>query len=98
MSSYLWIKEVIELFPEKLIAIDGKSIRASKRTRQDLKALHIVSTWSCTKGMSLGQVKVDDKSNEITAIPVILEKICIEGAIITINAMGCQKEIAAQVM
>lgn len=95
---FLWIKEVIELYPENVIAIDGKSIRASKRTRQDLKALHIVSAWSCTNGLSLGQVKVDDKSNEITAIPVILEKLCIEGAIITIDAMGCQKEIAKQVV
>jgi len=97
-SFFLWLKEVIEVFPENVIAIDGKSIKASKRTRQNLKALHIVSAWSCVNGMSLGQVKVDDKSNEITAIPVILEKLCIEGAIITIDAMGCQKEIAKQVI
>ena len=72
-----------------MIAIDGKSIRASKRVREGLKALHVVSAWSCSNGISLGQVKVDDKTNEITAIPEILQKSCIEGAIITIDAMGC---------
>ena len=95
---FLWVKEVISIVPENVIALDGKSIKASKRTQQNLKALHIVSAWSCANGMSLGQVKVDDKSNEIKAIPLILEKICIDGAIITIDAMGCQKEIAKKVV
>lgn len=95
---FAWLKTVIKLFPENVIAIDGKSIRASKRVRQGLKALHIVNAWSCANGISLGQIKVDDKTNEITVIPDILRKLCIEGAIVTIDAMGCQKEIAAQVV
>lgn len=93
-----WIKSIVELLPESVIAIDGKSIRASKRTTQNLKALHIVSAWSCENGISLGQVKVDDKTNEIKAIPDILKKICVEGAIVTIDAMGCQKSIAKEII
>ena len=95
---FAWLKTVIKLFPENVIAIDGKSIRASKRVRQGLKALHIVSAWSCANGISLGQIKVDDKTNEITAIPDILERLCIEGAIITIDAMGCQNKLAKQIV
>ena len=89
-----WLRSVIEIFPEGVIAIDGKSIRASRRPKKGLRALHIVSAWSCANGISLGQIKVEDKSNEITAIPDILKQLCIEGAIITIDAMGCQKQIA----
>lgn len=95
---FTWIKAVIKLFPENVIAIDGKSIRASRRVRENLKALHIVNAWSCANGITLGQMIVDDKTNEITAIPEILKKLCIEGAIITIDAMGCQKDIAEQVI
>jgi predicted transposase YbfD/YdcC len=97
-SFFNWLKAVIKLFPENVIAIDGKSIRASKRVRKGLKALHIVNAWSCANGISLGQIIVDDKTNEITAIPEILKKLCIEGAIVTLDAMGCQKDIAAQVI
>jgi len=97
-SFFSWLKAIIKMLPESVIAIDGKSIRASKRTRQGLKALHIVNAWSCANGISLGQIKVDDKTNEITAIPDILKKLCIEGAIITIDAMGCQKAIAQQIV
>lgn len=97
-SFFTWLKAVIKIFPENVIAIDGKSLRASKRLRHGLKALHIVNAWSCTNGISLGQLIVDDKTNEITAIPDILKKLCIEGAIITLDAMGCQKAIASQVI
>lgn len=95
---FIWLKMVITLLPENVIAIDGKSIRASKRVKQGLKALHIVNAWSCANGISLGQIKVDDKTNEIKVIPEILKKICIQGAIITIDAMGCQKGIAEQII
>lgn len=95
---FSWLKAIIELLPEKVIAIDGKSIRASRRVNPGLKALHIVSAWSCVNGISLGQIKVDDKTNEITVIPEILKKLCIDGAIITIDAMGCQKDIAEQII
>ena len=97
-SFFTWLKTVIKLFPENVIAIDGKSIRASKRVRHGLKALHIVNAWSCANGISLGQMIVDGKTNEITVIPDILKQLCIEGAIITIDAMGCQKEIAQQIV
>lgn len=97
-SFFTWLKTVINVFPEKVIAIDGKSIRASKRVRQGLKALHVVNAWSCANGISLGQMIVDDKTNEITVIPDMLKKLCIDGAIITIDAMGCQKEIAQQII
>lgn len=94
----IWLKAIIEVFPEQVIAIDGKSIRASRRVRGDLKALHIVSAWSCANGLSLGQLIVDDKTNEITAIPPLLQTLCIKGAIVTIDAMGCQKAIAEQIV
>jgi predicted transposase YbfD/YdcC len=97
-SFFTWLKAIIKILPENVIAIDGKSIRASKRIRQGLKALHIVNAWSCANGISLGQMIVDDKTNEITVIPDVLKKLCIEGAIITIDAMGCQKEIAEQII
>lgn len=93
-----WIKSVIEIFPENVIPIDGKSIRASRRAKADLKALHIVSAFSCANGISLGQMIVDKKTNEITVIPELLKKLCIEGAIITLDAMGCQKNIADQII
>jgi predicted transposase YbfD/YdcC len=93
-----WIKWVIEIFPENVIPIDGKSIRASRRNKNNLKALHIVSAFSCANGISLGQMIVDKKTNEITVIPELLKKLCIEGAIITLDAMGCQRSIAEQII
>lgn len=93
-----WVKVVIELFPENVISIDGKSICASRRDKQNLKALHIVSAFSCANGISLGQMMVDGKTNEISVIPELLKKLCIEGGIITIDAMGCQKAIAKQII
>ena len=93
-----WVKAIIQFFPEQVIAIDGKSIRATRRTRDNLKALHVVSAWSCANGLSLGQLLVDDKTNEITAIPTLLQSLCIKGAIVTIDAMGCQKAIAEQIV
>lgn len=62
-----------------------------------LKGLHVVSAWSCANGISLGHLKVDDKSNEITALPEILKQLTIAGAIVTIDAMGCQKDVVTQI-
>lgn len=95
---FQWLTYVTHLLPENVIPIDGKSIRASRRSQEDLRALHIVSAFSCANGISLGQMMVDKKTNEITVIPELLKKLCIEKAIVTLDAMGCQKDIAKQII
>lgn len=92
-----WIKEVKTLLPEHVIAIDGKTLCGSHQRKKGLSGLHIVSAWSCENEMSLGQIKVSDKSNEITAIPLLLEQLGLEGAIVTLDAMGCQRAIAEKI-
>ena len=82
----------------RLLPIDGKTLRGSHHRNDELKPLHLVSVWATNCGLSLGQVAVDDKSNEITAIPKLLEMLELAGAIVTIDAMGCQKEIAKKVI
>jgi predicted transposase YbfD/YdcC len=77
------------------IAIDGKTVRRSGTT--DLGPLHLVSAWATKNHLSLGQVAVDEKSNEITAIPKLLELLDLHGALVSIDAIGCQKEIAAKI-
>jgi predicted transposase YbfD/YdcC len=83
---------------QPVIAIDGKSDRRSHDRKNGLGPLHAVSAWASEYGLSLGQVATDEKSNEITAIPELLRLIDIHGAIITIDAMGTQKEIAKQII
>jgi len=83
---------------QPVYAVDGKTLRRSHDKRKGLGALHSVSVWASDFGLSLGQVATDAKSNEITAIPELLKLIDIDGAIITIDAMGTQTEIAAQVI
>jgi predicted transposase YbfD/YdcC len=78
------------------IAIDGKTLRGSARA--NLGPLHLVSAWATQQHLSLGQVAVDTKSNEITAIPKLLELLDLHGALVTIDAMGCQKEIAKKIV
>jgi predicted transposase YbfD/YdcC len=92
-----WISHSIrtdEGGPARLAAIDGKTCRRSHDAAQGLGPLHIVSAWAAEEGIALGQVATDDKSNEITAIPVLLRQIDLADALVTIDAMGCQKEIA----
>lgn len=84
--------------PGQHIAIDGKTLRRSHDKRNGLGALHIVSAWASNCGITLGQVATEEKSNEIAAIPELLEMIDFEEAIITIDAAGCQKKIAAQII
>lgn len=79
-----------------VIAIDGKTLRGSRCGDKD--PLHIVSAWACEQHLTLGQRTVDGKSNEITAIPELLATLALKGAIVTIDAMGCQKNIAAQIV
>jgi predicted transposase YbfD/YdcC len=90
-----WTKVLCGQFGLKHIAIDGKTLRGSGTGK--LKALHLVSAWATENHLSLGQVACAEKSNEITAIPELLEMLCVEGALVTIDAMGCQKEIAAAI-
>src|SRR5436305_14142516 len=80
--------------PEGVIAIDGKTVRRSGNKRSGKAAIHMVSAFAARQRLVLGQVKVAEKSNEIIAIPKLLEMPAIEGAMVSIDAMGCQREIA----
>ncbi|MBL8827845.1 MAG: ISAs1 family transposase [Planctomycetaceae bacterium] len=82
----------------RFVPIDGKTLRGSHGAREREQPLHLVSAWATRQGMLLGQVAVDEKSNEITAIPRLLTMLELRGAIISIDAMGCQKEIAQQIV
>lgn len=82
----------------KHIAIDGKTLRGSGDKAAGRNPLHLVSAWASEARLTLGQVAVDSKSNEITAIPLLLELLDLKGATVTIDAMGCQKEIAAKIV
>ena len=92
-----WMKEAVELGEGELIALDGKTHRRSHDRKRGVKALHLVSAWACRNGVVLGQVKTDEKSNEITVVPELLERLELKGCIVTLDAMGCQRAIAAQV-
>jgi predicted transposase YbfD/YdcC len=93
----IWVQEVLDdLFP-RLIAIDGKEVRGSYDREAGTKSLHLVSAWSTESQLVLAQTKVLSKSNEITAIPILLDVIDIEGSIITLDAMGTQKKIADKI-
>ena len=93
-----WVNSITEKLEIEVIAIDGKTIKQSYDRNQNQKPLHLVSAWSSSHQLVLGQQKVQDKSNEITAIPALLEMLEIEGSIVTIDAMGCQKEISALIV
>jgi predicted transposase YbfD/YdcC len=80
------------------IAIDGKTLRRSHDRRKGLGPLHLVSAWAVDCGISLGQLATEEKSNEITAIPQLLEQVDLKNSIVTIDAAGCQKEIAAKIV
>ena len=83
---------------EGVVAIDGKTVRGSHDRANGKQAIHIVSAWAVESGVSLGQIKVDDKSNEITAIPELLRLLDLNGCLVTIDAMGCQREIAQNIV
>ena len=88
-----WIEELIPSLDKQIVPIDGKCLRGSYDRQGGLKALHLVTAWAAGQNLTLGQVKVEDHSNEITAIPALLELIDVTGAIVTIDAMGTQTEI-----
>lgn len=92
-----WISAVSKLFVGEVVGIDGKKLRRSHDKAEGKAAIHMVSAWAAHNRLVLGQVKVDDKSNEITAIPELLRRLSLAGCLVTIDAMGCQTEIAQQI-
>lgn len=93
-----WVQAILPASGEDVIAIDGKTLRRSHDRANGQSPLHLVSAWATTSGVVLGQVAVDDKSNEITAIPALLKVLALNDATITIDAMGCQTAIAQQIV
>jgi predicted transposase YbfD/YdcC len=93
-----WITALHEITSGQTIAIDGKTLRRSFDAASSKSAIHMVSAWATANHISLGQVVVDEKSNEITAIPRLLEILELSGALVTIDAMGCQTEIARNIV
>lgn len=92
-----WIESIQHQTQGEIIAIDGKTLRRSYNTAKGKPAVHMVSAWANANGLVLGQIKTEEKSNEITAIPELLSKLALGGCIVTIDAMGCQKTIATQI-
>ena len=88
-----WIRSTIKVTQGEVIAVDGKQLRRSYDTHNNKAAIHLVSAWACHQGVALGQIKVADKSNEIPAIPQLLDALEVSGCIVTIDAMGCQTDI-----
>jgi predicted transposase YbfD/YdcC len=93
-----WITALHEVTAGQIVAIDGKTLRRSFDKATGKSAIHMVSAWATANHISLGQVVVDAKSNEITAIPKLLEMLEIAGCLVTIDAMGCQTEIAEKIV
>ena len=92
-----WVRDIAGVV-NGVVAIDGKTIRRSHDKRLGIGAIHMVSAWAADNRIVLGQVKTEEKSNEITAIPKLLKILALKGCIITIDAMGCQKAISTQII
>jgi predicted transposase YbfD/YdcC len=92
-----WTEGLRRAFSKEIVAIDGKTLRRSHDRANGKEAIHMVSAWARENSLVLGQIKVDDKSNEITAIPELLRVLNLKGCIVTIDAMGCQKQIASEI-
>ncbi|BAZ40436.1 transposase ISAs1 family protein [Calothrix sp. NIES-4101] len=98
-SSFInWIQSISKLTSGEVVAIDGKTLRHSYDKSQDKAAIHMISAWATNVQLVLGQLKVDDKSNEITAIPELIKLLSLKGCIVSIDAMGCQKSIVKQIV
>ena len=93
-----WVEAITQAAKGQIVPIDGKALRRSHDKKLGAKAIHMVSAWASDSKVVLGQVKVDKKSNEITAIPTLLDMLTLSGCIVTIDAMGCQKEIARKII
>jgi predicted transposase YbfD/YdcC len=98
-NSFLsWIKSINKITEGEVIAIDGKTLRHSYDKGKEKGAIHMISAWATNNRLVLGQCKVDEKSNEITAIPELIKVLDIAGCIVTIDAMGCQKQIVKSIV
>lgn len=93
----VWVRQITKMKEGTVVAIDGKTMRGTDNKESGKRAVHIVSAWCSENNLVLGQVKTEDKSNEITAIPELLDLLLIKGAIVTVDAMGCQKDIATKI-
>ncbi len=93
-----WVQTIAQLLPGEVVPIDGKTLRRSHNRSIGKHAIHMVSAWASRHRLVLGQVKVDEKSNEITAIPALLQTLDLHGCIVSIDAMGCQNDIAETII
>ena len=93
-----WVSSIHRLTQGEVVAIDGKTVRRSHDRRTGQEAIHMVSAWASENSLVLGQTRTDAKSNEITAIPRLLELLELKGCIVTIDAMGCQKDISRTIL
>lgn len=93
-----WIKHVIQVTDGQVVAVDGKQLRGSYDTSTHQPQIHLVSAWASAQSVALGQLKVADHSNEIPAIPQLLEVLDISGCIVTTDAMGCQTQVAQKIV
>ncbi|ACK72289.1 transposase ISAs1 family protein (plasmid) [Gloeothece citriformis PCC 7424] len=93
-----WVQSVYEITEGEIVPIDGKTLKGSSDMTNDQKAIHMVSAWASKNRLVLGQIKVDKKSNEITAIPTLLKLLKLKGCIVTIDAMGCQRKIVDEIV
>ena len=91
-----WTQSVRQAVPQEIVAVDGKALRRALNGGESMK--YIVSAWAEGNGLVLGQLKVEDKSNEITAVPQLLRVLELSGCIVTVDAMGCQKKIAREIV
>jgi predicted transposase YbfD/YdcC len=92
-----WAQSLAVEVEREVIAVDGKTVRRSGSRRHEHGPLHLVSAWASGRGLALGQREVDGKSNEIAAIPELLDVLRLDGCIVTLDAMGCQKDIAERI-
>jgi predicted transposase YbfD/YdcC len=93
-----WVGSLVDGFEREVIAIDGKTLRRSFDRRRERAPLHLVSAWASEQGLVLGQRRVHETSNEITAIPELLDQLALENSIVTLDAMGCQTAIAERIL